>query len=677
RRRAATGRSRAPAAASTRPGGADGGRPPAMAYRRAFEADGDARLLVEIGPEREFRCVDANEDAARFLEVPRDRLIGTVPETALPPDVAARTIDLLSRALAGTVQTDARRQRPDGEKRDYSVLARPIPDGRGRVRWIEVVVQDITESLRLRRERDDARSLLSSVFSAAQAGIIVADSDGRIIEVNDALLRTAGARRDDVVGRHFRSLVPPTDRSRAEALFPRLAAGEISGLGEWRLNRHDGGEDVPIVASAGVITRSDGTRCVVATVTDITEQKRLEEALRTAGEAAARANLAKTSFLASMSHELRTPLNAILGFTDILRGEMFGPLGSARYVDYAEDIHSSAEHLLALVNDLLDLSRIEAGALDLDEERVEPGQILGAARRMLTETAKRREIALDFATSPDLHACRGDERMLRQVMINLLGNALKYTERGGQVSAGAVALADGALLFLVRDTGSGIPLDRHAQALAPYGRVGPSGAPGSGSSGLGLPLAKAMVERHGGRLLLHSDTGVGTVMGVLLPAERMAPAMSSGAHEPGIDRRTDRRLAGIEVTSLRLDTIVGTAAAAQRAAFESLPEGVFRLDAEGRPRPDDPDAADDPAALAPDLSGTALAETVRTLATEAAGRSSALDMAAPDGPAEPFFDVLVGRDGTVAREGRARRLIVHLRGVPGRDEVLMFVHRLP
>jgi len=688
------------------PGGG-GKRPPARAYRGAFEAEGDARILMEVVSPSEFRCVDANDGAARFLGVPREELIGATPDSRLAPDVAARAKDLLARALRGTAQADSRRVGADGAVRDYAVLARPILDGRGRVRWIETVVQDITESLRVRRERDDARSLLASVFSAARAGIVVADESGRIIEVNDALLRTARAERGTVIGQHFRCLVPPSDHARAEALFPRLAAGEVSGIGEWRLRRHDGGDDVPIVASGSVITRSDGSRCVVATVTDITEQKRLEDALRTAGEAAARANLAKTSFLANVSHELRTPLNAILGFAEMLRAEMFGPLGSARYVEYADDIHTSAQHLLSLVNDLLDLSRIEAGALDLDEDRVDPRQILGAARRMLADTAGRRDIGLEVSASSDLPMCRGDERMLRQVMINLVGNALKFTDGGGRVSVGAAPLADNALAFVIRDTGPGIPVDRHGEALAPYGRIGPSET--STGSGLGLPLARAMIERHGGHMLLHSDTGAGTAVVVLLPAERSVgrPAEDSAAAVPA---DPIRHLPGIAIHSAAVDdgsgdddsgdddsgdedsgdedsgdgtagggTASGGAASggaagpdpSRLAALTGLPDGVLRVDAGCRILGTGPEAGRRLADLAPGLEHTPLPDAVRRLGAAAATASRPVDLADRDTPPERLFDVTTGMPG------KGDRHIVHLRGVPRREEVLVFVKRLP
>jgi two-component system cell cycle sensor histidine kinase PleC len=271
---------------------------------------------------------------------------------------------------------------------------------------------------------------------------------------------------------------------------------------------------VPICDKGGAIVR------ILGSSRNVTDQRRVEAELVSAKEQAEASNHAKSNFLANMSHELRTPLNAVIGFSEILATELLGRLGSPKYVEYAQDIQRSGRHLLELINDILDMSRIEAGRYELSRENVDPGQLIAEVVRLVSVNATQAGVALSNRAPGDLPVTEVDRRALRQVLLNLLSNAIKFTPKGGAVTISAEATAD-ALSVTVADSGIGIAKSDLARLAKPFEQVDNAMTRRQEGSGLGLAISKALAELHGGRLAIDSELGVGTRVTITLP--RPAP----------------------------------------------------------------------------------------------------------------------------------------------------------
>jgi len=259
---------------------------------------------------------------------------------------------------------------------------------------------------------------------------------------------------------------------------------------------------------------SDGG--IVQLLADNTLQKRREAELRSAKEKAEAANRSKSSFLANMSHELRTPLNAIIGFSDILKAESFGPLGTPRYQEYAADINASGAHLLQLINYILDLARVEAGRYELRREKLNPADLMDEVLRVIALTAADSGINLVVDVPQQLPTIELDRRAIRQVLLNLLSNAVKFTARAGTVTVSTTADAQD-LTFTVADTGIGIPAADLPRLTNPFEQVDNELSKSHQGSGLGLAISKELVRLHGGELSIRSEVDVGTTVTVRLP----------------------------------------------------------------------------------------------------------------------------------------------------------------
>lgn len=254
---------------------------------------------------------------------------------------------------------------------------------------------------------------------------------------------------------------------------------------------------------------------------EIAERKQVAVSLRAAMQEAKVANKTKTDFMSNMSHELRTPLNAIIGFSETMKDSIYGPLGNEQYEGYAEYIHSSGTHLLQLINDILDVSAVEAGKLELREEEINIVDACEAAIRIIAPKAQDSQITLGGINRHDLPILRADPRRLKQVFINLIYNAVKFTPEHGSVSCDAVVDNRGDMVITIRDTGVGMDEEGLKKALAMFGQVDSSLSRTHEGTGLGIPLTKGLVELHGGTLKIESEKGHGTLVKVTFPKERV------------------------------------------------------------------------------------------------------------------------------------------------------------
>jgi PAS domain S-box-containing protein len=302
----------------------------------------------------------------------------------------------------------------------------------------------------------------------------------------------------------------------------------------------------------------------VATYTDITEQEKAQQALQASEESlrervaelestrsqmeaqqqtltamtielshardeAEGANRAKSAFLANMSHELRTPLNAIIGFSELMMNETFGPIGNARYADYLNDVHQSGRHLLEIINDILDLSKVEAGKVALREEPVVLSKVIDDCQRLIGERVRAGNLKTRIDIAPNLPAIRADDVRMKQVLINLMANAVKFTPAGGTVTVAAMAAPDGGVMIKVSDTGIGMRAEDIPIALQPFGQIDSSLSRKHEGTGLGLPLVKALIELHDGKLSIESSPGKGTTVTITLPRSRVLSDIAASA----------------------------------------------------------------------------------------------------------------------------------------------------
>jgi signal transduction histidine kinase len=259
--------------------------------------------------------------------------------------------------------------------------------------------------------------------------------------------------------------------------------------------------------------------------------------LRAAKEGAEAANRAKSEFLANMSHELRTPLNAIIGFSEIIKNQMFGPVQNERYANYAGNIHESGTHLLGLINEVLDMAKLESGQVELHEEEVNVGTLVEGCLRLIEPQAREARVKLSSAIEPGLPRIRVDNRRMRQALLNLISNAVKFTPEGGSAAVSA-ASKNGGIEIRVSDSGIGMSPEQIPKAMEAFGQIDSALSRKYEGTGLGLPIAKHLVELHGGTLTIESAVGVGTTVAIELPPERIVAERFEMAALPAPERKS-------------------------------------------------------------------------------------------------------------------------------------------
>ena len=384
---------------------------------------------------------------------------------------------------------------------------------------ILVLITDVTAEKRAEQARISSENRFREMVEGSVQSIII-HRDGNIIYANDAALRMRGYQGDELIGKTVFDLAAPEERPRMIEFRDRRQAGlSVPDVIEYRGLRKDGSD--LWLELVGRLIEWEGEPAIQITEIDITERFLTQEALRQAKEEAEKANRTKSQFLANMSHELRTPLNAIVGFSDMIEHELLGPIAEQRYVEYAHDIKASGEHLLDIINDILDLSRIEAGQIDLDEAAVSLHDVYASCQRLVSARAQDARLVLRADLPADLPAVVGDARRIKQILLNLLSNAVKFTPEGGHVSVSAAMLTDGSLRLSVTDTGIGMAKDEVERALQPFVQLDTSLSRKFEGTGLGLSLSRTLAELHQAYLSIESTPGEGTVVSLVLPPERV------------------------------------------------------------------------------------------------------------------------------------------------------------
>jgi cell cycle sensor histidine kinase DivJ len=341
-------------------------------------------------------------------------------------------------------------------------------------------------------------------------------ADGRIRFASPSALAMLARTPDSLVGLAPSALVHPDDLKIMQAAFMEASYFGRAASAEVRLKRADN-HYVWTEMRCRPAAPADGKPAdIVAVTRDVTERKRQELALIEARDAAQEASTAKSRFLANMSHELRTPLNAVIGFSEVMTHEMFGPVGSPRYLEYARLIHESGSHLLELINGILDMSKIEAGKFELAEELFDLEEIGGQAVRFVKMQSDRKGVGLKLAVAKEAKTVFADKRALKQMLINLITNGVKFTPRGGEVRVKAWRDANG-IAIAVSDTGVGISAEDLKRLGKPFEQAEGALTRTQEGTGLGLALVKALAAMHGGEAKIESALGEGTTVTLRLP----------------------------------------------------------------------------------------------------------------------------------------------------------------
>ena len=391
-----------------------------------------------------------------------------------------------------------------------------------------VVENDLTEALQREEALERQTALLRTTLDNTAQAIAVYDAEQRLMAWNRRFVELF--QLPDTLARPG---APLTEILKwcSEAGVLELPDPEafLAGRRPEFANPTGAASILPMAGERVVEVRlhAAGEGRVVATLTDLTGERRRAGEIERAKEAAELANRAKSQFLANMTHELRTPLNAIIGFAEVLRDELFGPLGASQYREFVVDIHDSGTHLLSLINDILDFAKTESGQRLLSVQPFDLDGASGAALRMVQARAAEKEIMLRTAFPEESLVVMGEERAFRQILLNLLSNAIKFTPRGGIVTVAADRRNDGGLILTVSDTGIGIAPEDIPRALAPFVQVDSELSREFEGTGLGLPLAKNLVLLHGGELTLDSAVGTGTTVRIELPPDRLVDSGSA------------------------------------------------------------------------------------------------------------------------------------------------------
>lgn len=430
---------------------------------------------------------------------------------ALGRDMTGRTSDFHRREDYEFLFT-----RQDGSKVDAKCHVDHIDWDGEPANMLSIV--DVTEIKAADFENRVSRELFRKIFDLSPDVTIIVDmDDGTIIDVNSAFVEITGVSRKDAVDVMAKDLSVWADNTVRDWLTHKMHSQTSARNMPVVLNAR-GGMYRQLTVSAESI-ELDGKHLLLIVARDISDDLTREKEMIASRDEANMASKTKSEFLANMSHELRTPLNAILGFSEIISGEILGPVGSPKYVEYATDIFTSGGHLLSIINDILDLSKVEAGQLNVSEDEIQVIDVVNDCVRLVEKKAEEELVSLHVDCVEDFSFCT-DLKLFKQIMLNLLTNAVKFTPEGGDVYLKVSTLGDHVVLS-VKDNGIGMTPSELEMAMKPFGQIDNEQARKHQGSGLGLPLIQAFAQKMNGDFLLNSESNKGTTAKLLLPLRHM------------------------------------------------------------------------------------------------------------------------------------------------------------
>ncbi len=422
--------------------------------------------------------------------------------------------------LTGQANLDIDLEAMESGATDYLVKGQITADQLARSIRYGINQKQVEEKLR------ESEGRFRAVVNNSPTKIHIKDADGRYILINKEAEKLFGVTEQKARGKTYHELFPDRQVDEFE-VCDRAVFDSGQSIEEEEQWTTDGGVRTYLTVKFPIRDGHDKTVAIGAIGTDITERKAAETTISAAMAEAQSANCAKSAFLAAMSHELRTPLNAIIGFAEIITNENFGPVGNPEYREYSNDIRESGKHLLSLTSDILDLSKIEAGTVELYEDEIDVPEIIRSVMKLVAHRAEQGGVELGLELPDQLPPLLTDERKLKQILVNLLSNAVKFTEAGGEVTLRVSSRMDDGYVFQVVDTGIGIAPEDIPKTLSRFGQVDSELNRKYEGTGLGLPLTKAFVEQHGGVLEVQSEVGVGTTFTARFPAERIVAPLDN------------------------------------------------------------------------------------------------------------------------------------------------------
>ncbi|MDP6622785.1 MAG: PAS domain-containing sensor histidine kinase [Alphaproteobacteria bacterium] len=474
-------------------------------YRNVF---GGAQVGILWGRIKDGKVLGANDLAAEMFGYKNvEDLVANYDATkhwANPDDRTGFIEQGLRDGVVREIEVAGWRQ--DGSPAHVSVSARFYPERD----YFESVIVDISD-------RKEAEAALRESADLLPETIVEIDNKGMLTYMNRVGYEITGYTAAEIAeGKVSASaILIPESAEKAREAFLALRSGKGTLPSEYVMLGKRGVHRPVMIHSAAIRRRGEvvGVRTLMV---DISERKKAESELVAAKEVAEYADRAKSEFLANMSHELRTPLNAVIGFAEMMIGEIFGPHGSPKYNEYVTDIKLSADHLLKIIDDILDISKIETGHLDVEMQVLAVDEIIASCLSLIRHRARQSDVRLISEVQPGL-TLFADPRLLQQILLNLLTNAVKFTPRGGSVTISAGQRPDGAPRIAVSDTGIGIAAADIDRVLEPFVRLESAFCANVEGTGLGLPLVKSLVELHGGSLEIESQPDTGTTVSVLFP----------------------------------------------------------------------------------------------------------------------------------------------------------------